>query len=68
MIDLKPIYEYLADAEGREWTAEDSAYVRDKFQQVEAVASKVIEKRCEEMERQFRRYALQAQSGKVSAR
>lgn len=52
-----PIYDYLAQAEGRTWTAEDSAFVRDKFRQVEAVASKVIERRCAEMERLFRRQA-----------
>lgn len=44
----KPIYEYLADAEGRTWTAEDSAYVRRIFREVERLAEQVIERRVEE--------------------
>jgi len=63
----KPIYEYIAEAEGREWTAADSAYVRDQFQKVERLAESVIQKRCDDMERQMRRYALQV-GGKVAAR
>jgi hypothetical protein len=49
MIDLTTLYEYLASAEGRMWTAEDSAYVRDKFSQVERLAEGVIERRTAEM-------------------
>lgn len=45
----KPIYEYLAEREGQTWTAEDSAYVRDKFRQVETLAEAVIEKRTAEL-------------------
>lgn len=47
----KPIFQYLTEAEGRTWTAEDSAYVREIFREVEVLAERVIEKRTAEIMR-----------------
>lgn len=47
----KPLKEYLAEAEGREWTAADTEYVLHVFDLVERLAEQIIEKRTLEFSR-----------------
>jgi len=39
-----PIYDYLAAAEGNIWSAQDTAYVRSVFRQVEMLAEELVAK------------------------
>lgn len=44
----KSIKEYLAEAEGRTWTPEDTAFVKHVFDEVDRTWEKIVERRVAE--------------------